>query len=113
MKTLKKLSLLQKRRWRIRKKINGTAERPRLAVHFSNKNITAQCIDDEKGHTLVHVSSIKSSELKANTESAKTLGLSVAEKQEQLELKRLFLTVLAAYITVALNHLRMQRERED
>ena len=80
MKTLKKLSLLQKRRWRIRKKINGTAERPRLAVHFSNKNITAQCIDDEKGHTLVHVSSIKSSELKANTESAKTLGLSVAEK---------------------------------
>ena len=39
MKTLKKLSLLQKRRWRIRKKINGTAERPRLAVHFSNKNI--------------------------------------------------------------------------
>ena len=80
MKTLKKLSLLQKRRWRIRKKINGTAERPRLAVHFSNKNITAQCIDDEKGHTLIHVSSIKSSELKANTESAKTLGLSVAEK---------------------------------
>ena len=80
MKTLKKLSLLQKRRWRIRKKINGTAERPRLAVHFSNKNITAQCIDDEKGHTLLHVSSIKSSELKANTESAKTLGLSVAEK---------------------------------
>lgn len=80
MKLLKKLSLLKKRRWRIRKKINGTSERPRLAVHFSNKHIYAQCIDDVKGHTLVQVSSIGTGDLKANKEGAIQLGRSIAEK---------------------------------
>ena len=80
MKLLKKLSLLKKRRWRIRKKINGTSERPRLAVHFSNKHIYAQCIDDVKGHTIVQVSSIGSGDLKANKEGAIQLGRSIAEK---------------------------------
>lgn len=80
MKLLKKLSLLKKRRWRIRKKINGTSDRPRLAVHFSNKNIYAQCIDDVKGHTLVQVSSVGSSDVKANIEGAIQLGRSIAEK---------------------------------
>ena len=45
MKLQKKNSLAQKRRYRIRKKVKGTAERPRLAVHFSNKHIYAQCIE--------------------------------------------------------------------
>jgi large subunit ribosomal protein L18 len=81
MKLEKKLSLLQKRRWRIRKKVNGSAARPRLAVHFSNKHIYAQCIDDVKGHTMVFVSSLtKDSSLKANAESAIALGKSIAEK---------------------------------
>lgn len=81
MKLDKKQSLLQKRRWRIRKKIKGTAERPRLAVHFSNKHIYAQCIDDLKGHTMVYVSSTaKDSDAKANGEGAVALGKLVAEK---------------------------------
>ena len=81
MKLDKKKSLLQKRKWRIRKKVNGTAERPRLAVTFSNKHIYAQCIDDVKGHTLVYVTSLtKDSTLKANAESALVLGKTVAEK---------------------------------
>lgn len=80
MKLLKKLSLLKKRRWRIRKKINGTSERPRLTVHFSNKNIYAQCIDDVSGHTLVQVSSIGSTDIKANKDGAIQLGKSLAEK---------------------------------
>jgi len=79
MKLAKKDILLQKRRWRIRKKVKGTAERPRLAVHFSNKNIYAQCIDDVKGHTLVYISSISSDD-KANTEGAVALGKAIAEK---------------------------------
>ena len=58
MKLQKKQSLAQKRRWRIRKKVQGSAERPRLTVHFSNKNIYAQCIDDVKGHTMAYVSSV-------------------------------------------------------
>lgn len=81
MKLEKKRSLLQKRRWRIRKKIQGTADRPRLAVHFSNKHIYAQCIDDSNGHTLVYVSSVdKKIEAKANSEGAVELGKQVAEK---------------------------------
>ena len=81
MKLEKKKSLLQKRKWRIRKKVNGTAARPRLAVTFSNKHIYAQCIDDVKGHTMVYVTSLtKDSTLKANSESAIALGKTVAEK---------------------------------
>ena len=44
-----------KRRLRIRGKIGGTAERPRLCIMISNKRIYAQFIDDVKGVTLVHV----------------------------------------------------------
>ena len=81
MKLDKKKHLLQRRRWRIRKKINGSAERPRLAVHFSNKHIYAQCIDDIKGHTLASVSSVaKEGSLKANVEGAFALGQQIAEK---------------------------------
>ncbi|MGB0272258.1 MAG: 50S ribosomal protein L18 [Opitutales bacterium] len=81
MKLEKKKSLLQKRRWRIRKKVKGSAERPRLAVHFSNKHIYAQCIDDVQGHTLAYVSSVaKGTEAKANSEGAAELGKLIAEK---------------------------------
>ena len=41
---------------RIRKKISGTSARPRLAIHFSNKNVYAQIIDDAKGVTLANAS---------------------------------------------------------
>jgi len=47
----------QKIRYRIRKKITGTAERPRLAVYRSNKDIFAQLIDDVAGHTICSASS--------------------------------------------------------
>lgn len=53
----------QKLRWRIRTKISGTAEKPRLSVFRSNKAIYAQLINDVSGHTLVAASSV---ELKAN-----------------------------------------------
>ena len=82
MKLQKKNTLAQKRRYRIRKKVNGTAERPRLAVHFSNKHIYAQCIDDVAGHTMVYVSSVggKDADVKANNEGAIALGKVIADK---------------------------------
>ena len=82
MNLTKKRSLAQKRRWRIRKKIKGTAERPRLAVHFSNKHVYAQCIDDVKGHTVAYASSVggKDASVKANNEGAVELGKIIAEK---------------------------------
>jgi large subunit ribosomal protein L18 len=44
-----------KRRRRVRSKVRGTAERPRLAVYRSNRGMQAQVIDDVKGHTLAAV----------------------------------------------------------
>lgn len=48
-----------RRHFRLRKKVNGTAERPRLAVHRSSKHITVQIIDDLKGHTIAAASSME------------------------------------------------------
>ena len=55
MNTTVKEELRQKRRFRIRKKVLGTAERPRLAVFRSNKHFALQVIDDAKGATLASV----------------------------------------------------------
>ena len=51
----RKLSPLRMRHERLRKKVSGTAERPRLSVHFSGQHIYAQVIDDEAGRTLASV----------------------------------------------------------
>ena len=82
MKLQKKNLLAQKRRYRIRKKIKGTADRPRLSVHFSNKHIYAQCIDDVAGHTVAYASSVggKDATVKANKDGALTLGKVIADK---------------------------------
>jgi large subunit ribosomal protein L18 len=84
MNTAHKAMLLQKRRWRIRKKVTGTAIRPRLNVRFSAKNIYAQAINDESGTTLVFLSSLdaelRKQKLKANIAGAKVLGTAFAEK---------------------------------
>lgn len=83
MKLAKKRELAQKRRWRVRKKIRGTADRPRLTICFTNQHAYAQCIDDQKGHTLVSLSSLSkdASEkgLKPNVEGAKLLGAEIAK----------------------------------
>ena len=56
--TSKKLSARLRRKRRVRKKIFGTSERPRLSVFRSSKHIYAQIIDDTRGHTLVAASSL-------------------------------------------------------
>jgi len=57
-KQLEKVQRRLRRKLRIRKKIVGTAERPRLSVYRSLKHIYAQIIDDERGHTLVSASTL-------------------------------------------------------
>ena len=71
-----------KRHTRVRGKISGTTERPRLAVYRSNKNISAQIIDDVKGVTLVSASSLEKSfeGIGSNKEAARKVGLAIAEK---------------------------------
>ena len=65
-----------RRKIRLRKKINGTAENPRLVVFRSNKYIYAQLIDDEKGNVLAAASSLafKQESGKLNIENAKRVG---------------------------------------
>ena len=64
---------------RIRKSVNGTAERPRLSVFRSNKQISAQVINDLTGKTLVAASSLGLEKL-AKVDQAKKVGELVAEK---------------------------------
>jgi len=84
MNTIHKAQLLQKRRWRIRKKVAGTAIRPRLSVKFSSKNIYAQAVNDDTGTTIVFLSSLdpelRKQKLKANSAGAKVLGTAFAQK---------------------------------
>lgn len=69
---------------RIRRKVTGTAERPRLAVHYSNQHIYAQVIDDSAGKTLVSASTLDKSFEKAssNVESAQKVGALLAERAQ-------------------------------
>ncbi|MEI6032862.1 MAG: 50S ribosomal protein L18 [Verrucomicrobiae bacterium] len=65
------------RHTRLRKKLSGSAERPRLAVHFSGRHITAQVINDENGTTLVSVNTTE-----ADLRSAAKTGANVATAQK-------------------------------
>ena len=70
-----------RRRRRVRAKVRGTAERPRLSVFRSNRGIQAQLIDDVKGHTLAAVNWVEA-DLKslARMEQAKKAGELLAER---------------------------------
>ena len=72
----------QRRHIRVRRKISGTAERPRLCIYRSNNNIYAQIIDDVAGNTLVAASTLDK-EIKtkhANKEAAKEVGTLIAKR---------------------------------
>jgi len=84
-----KTELRDRRRQRIRKKVLGTSERPRLCIFRSLNHIYAQIIDDTKGHTLVAASTLDK-ELKdlkghkGNKEFAKKVGELIAERAIKL-----------------------------
>ena len=81
------------RRKRVRKKIAGTSERPRLSVYRGNKHIYAQLIDDEKGMTVVATSTL-SPELKGKLKvsdtipAAQSVGESIARKAVEKGIKK-------------------------
>lgn len=80
-----KLSNPRKRRHRrVRKKVQGTAERPRLAVFRSSRHIVAQVIDDRSGRTLAAASSIEASlggsGARGNVATATQVGSTLAER---------------------------------
>jgi large subunit ribosomal protein L18 len=84
MRTEKKLELERRRRWRIRQRIKGSAERPRMAVRFTGQHIYVQFVDDVNGVTLAATSTRSKAlddrgKLKANVASAKRVGTVAAE----------------------------------
>jgi len=82
MRTEKKLKLKQLRHWRIRKRVSGTSERPRMSVRFTNENIHVQFIDDIAGKTIAAISTVSKGEAKdlsANVAGAKKVGAIAAK----------------------------------
>ncbi|MCI8519331.1 MAG: 50S ribosomal protein L18 [Clostridia bacterium] len=79
----------ERRHKRVRTKISGTAERPRLCMYRSNSNIYAQVIDDVAGTTLVSASTMDK-EIKtkrANKEAAKEVGTLIAKRAVEKKIK--------------------------
>lgn len=87
MKTIKLAQINKARRQkRIRAKISGTAERPRLSVYRSNAYVYAQLINDEAGKTIASVSSLK---MKGKlTENATQVGTEIAQKAKALKISK-------------------------
>jgi large subunit ribosomal protein L18 len=81
--TANKLELRRRRHARVRRRIHGSAARPRLAVFRSNKHISAQLIDDDAGRTLAAASSVEG-ELRGgsggNTDAAAKVGALIASR---------------------------------
>jgi large subunit ribosomal protein L18 len=82
MRTEKKYDLAKRRRWRVRQKVSGTRERPRMSVRFTSKNIHVQFVDDIAGVTLAAACSTSKTapeNIKANIAGAKTIGATAAQ----------------------------------
>jgi large subunit ribosomal protein L18 len=78
-----KQALLERRKKRVRKKIFGTPELPRLSVRRSLKHIYAQLIDDVNGRTLAHASSIAMKIPGANIQAASQVGEQLAKQAKE------------------------------
>ncbi len=79
--------LRERRHRRVRQKISGTADRPRLAVFRSNRHISAQVIDDIAGHTLTAASTVEADLRRSptgNVEAAAAVGRLVAKRARSL-----------------------------
>lgn len=90
MKMSKKTRTLgrNKRHLRVRKRLSGTQERPRVSVFRSNKNIYLQLIDDSEGKTLASASSLKSDNKSINKDLSKKLGIELGEKISKLGINK-------------------------
>ncbi|MGE4489507.1 MAG: 50S ribosomal protein L18 [Kiritimatiellales bacterium] len=85
MKVKSKADYRKRRHFRLRNKVQGTAERPRMAVYVSNRYMYVQLIDDDAQKTLCSVSSLGD---KCTVEIAKALGAKVAESAKGKNISR-------------------------
>jgi large subunit ribosomal protein L18 len=76
------------RKKRTRAKIQGTSERPRLAVHISNVHVTAQIINDEKQATIAYATTVGSKQKGNKTELAAHVGVEIAKKAKEAKISK-------------------------
>lgn len=79
----KKLLNKSLRKARVRSRISGTAERPRLTVTISNMHVSAQLIDDTKGHTVASATTVGTKATGTMTEKCATVGADIAKKAKK------------------------------
>ena len=84
----KKNKMYAQRKARVRGKIHGTAELPRLTVFRSNKHFYAQAIDDDRGRTLAYAAG-RNLGLKATKEDVKKVAADMAEKLKAANIERI------------------------
>ncbi|MGE4132314.1 MAG: 50S ribosomal protein L18 [Bdellovibrionales bacterium] len=77
-----------KNKARIRKKVDGDADRPRLCVFRSSRHIYTQIVDDQSGKTLVSYSTLEGNLTKKNAETAKQVGMEVAKRALSKNIKQ-------------------------
>lgn len=82
MAVLEKRVQREKRQKRLRRRIYGTAERPRLSVYRSNVHIYAQLVDDDEGTTLVAADSREVGDAENRTDAARKVGELVAQRAQ-------------------------------
>ena len=84
-----KLRNRQLRKNRIRAVVSGTADRPRLSVHVSNKHVSAQLIDDAAGKTIAYVTTVgQKTATGTMTERATTVGAEIAKQAKAKKIKQ-------------------------
>ncbi|MDD3035629.1 MAG: 50S ribosomal protein L18 [Candidatus Saccharimonadaceae bacterium] len=77
------------RKDRVRSKVTGTAERPRLSVTISNKHISAQLIDDEKGRTMASSTTVGMKSEGCIKEKAAFVGSDIAKKAKKAKISKI------------------------
>lgn len=88
-KMIKKVEAKNLRKARIRSRVKGTSERPRLTVTISNSHVSAQIIDDSKSETLAHASTIGNNKITGNmTVKAETIGKEIAKKAKSAKVSK-------------------------
>ena len=82
----KKLLNRRLRKNRVRARVNGTADRPRLTVFISNKHVSAQIIDDTKGITIVSATTVGTKLAGSMTELAAKVGSDITKKAKKAKI---------------------------
>jgi large subunit ribosomal protein L18 len=80
MRTEKKLDLARRRHWRVRKKLSGTRQRPRMSVCFTGEHVYVQFVDDDAGVTLAATSTRAKDQPEAQAATANVKGAQIIGK---------------------------------